>query len=73
MGIKDLDKIWVKWNYIWWLNFSATGFTDGDLVKGNEIAGKGISETLVTHKNSNTLEVISKRGNNGLDYVNIFN
>ncbi len=42
--------------------FSATGITDGDLVKGIEITGKEyFSETLVTHKNSNTFEVISKK------------
>ncbi|MDC3025809.1 fructose-bisphosphatase class II family protein [Candidatus Pelagibacter sp.] len=36
--------------------------TDGDLVKGIEITGKEyFSETLVTHKNSNTFEVISKK------------
>ena len=63
MGIKDLDKKYelneiISGDSI----FSATGITDGDLVKGIEITGKEyISETLVTHKNSNTFEVISKK------------
>ena len=63
MGIKDLDKKYelneiISGDSI----FSATGITDGDLVKGIEIRGKEyISETLITHKNSNTFEVISKK------------
>ena len=63
MGIKDLDKKYelneiISGDSI----FSATGITDGDLVKGIEITGKEyFSETLVTHKNSNTFEVISKK------------
>ena len=63
MGIKDLEKKYelneiISGDSI----FSATGITDGDLVKGIEIRGKEyISETLITHKNSNTFEVISKK------------
>ena len=63
MGINDLDKKYelneiISGDSI----FSATGITDGDLVKGIEIKGKEyFSETLVTHKNSNTFEVISKK------------
>ena len=63
MGIKDLNKKYqlneiISGDSI----FSATGITDGDLVKGIEIKGKEyFSETLVTHKNSNTFEVISKK------------
>ena len=63
MGIKDLDKKYelneiISGDSI----FSATGITHGDLVKGIEIKGKEyFSETLVTHKNSNTFEVISKK------------
>ena len=63
MGINDLDKKYelneiISGDSI----FSATGITDGDLVKGIEITGKEyFSETLVTHKNSNTFEVISKK------------
>ena len=62
-SIKDLDKKYelneiISGDSI----FSATGITDGDLVKGIEITGKEyFSETLVTHKNSNTFEVISKK------------
>ena len=62
MGIKDLNKKYqlneiISGDSI----FSATGITDGDLVKGIEIKGKEyFSETLVTHKNSNTFEIISK-------------
>ncbi len=63
MGINDLYKKYelneiISGDSI----FSATGITDGDLVKGIEIKGKEyFSETLVTHKNSNTFEVISKK------------
>ena len=60
MGIKDLDK---KYN----LNeiitgdsiFCATGITPGDLVKGIRVNKNNyISETLVTHKNSNLKKII---------------
>ncbi len=63
MGINDLKKKYelneiISGDSI----FSATGITDGDLVKGIELVGKEyISETLVTHKNSGTFEVISKK------------
>ena len=63
MGIKDLNKKYqlneiISGDSI----FSATGITDGDLVKGIEIKGKEyFSETLVTHKNSNTFEIITKK------------
>ena len=63
MGIKDLNKKYqlneiISGDSI----FSATGITDGDLVKGIEIKDKEyISETLVTHKNSNTFEIITKK------------
>ena len=60
MGIHDLQK---KYN----LNeiitgdsiFSATGITDGDMVKGIKIDGKSYySETLVAHKDSKLFEII---------------
>ena len=63
MGIKDLNKKYqlneiISGDSI----FSATGITDGDLVKGIEIKGKEyFSETLVTHKNTNTFEIITKK------------
>ena len=63
MGIKDLNKKYdlneiISGDSI----FSATGITDGDLVKGIELDGKEyLSETLVAHKNSGTFEVISKK------------
>ena len=63
MGIKDLNKKYqlneiISGDSI----FSATGITDGDLVKGIKIKGKEyFSETLVTHKNSNTFEIITKK------------
>ena len=42
--------------------FSATGITDGDMVKGIKIDGKSCySETLVTHKNSKMFEIIRKK------------
>ena len=44
--------------------FCATGITDGDLVKGIKlIDNKYSSETLVTHKNSNTKKVIKRTKN----------
>ena len=63
MGIQDLQK---KYN----LNeiitgdsiFSATGITDGDMVKGIKIDGKSYySETLVAHKDSKLFEIIRMR------------
>ena len=63
MGIKDLNKKYelneiISGDSI----FCATGITNGDFVKGIEIKGKiYYSETLVTHKNSNTFEIISKK------------
>jgi fructose-1,6-bisphosphatase II / sedoheptulose-1,7-bisphosphatase len=62
MGIKDLDKKYslneiVSGDSI----FCATGITSGDLVKGISIKDKKFeSQTLVTHKSSNTKEIISK-------------
>ncbi len=66
MGIKDLNKKYdlneiVSGDSI----FSATGITDGDLVKGINIDNNEYtSETLVTHKASKTFEII--RTNNQL-------
>ena len=63
MGIHDLQK---KYN----LNeiitgdsiFSATGITDGDMVKGIKIDGKSYySETLFAHKDSKLFEIIRMR------------
>ena len=60
MGIKDLNKKYdlkeiISGDSI----FSATGITDGDLVKGINIDNNLFtSETLVTHKSSNTFEII---------------
>jgi len=60
MGIKDLNRKYdlneiVSGDSI----FSATGITDGDLVKGINIdKNEYTSETLVTHKSSNTFEII---------------
>ncbi len=63
MGINDLQK---KYN----LNeiitgdsiFSATGITDGDMVKGIKVDGKSYySETLVAHKDSKLFEIIRKK------------
>ena len=62
MGIKDLDKKYylneiVSGDSI----FCATGITSGDLVKGIEVKKNTFqSETLVTHKSSNTKEIITK-------------
>ena len=62
MGIKDHDKKYslkeiVSGDSI----FCATGITSGDLVKGISIKdNKFESQTLVTHKSSNTKEIISK-------------
>ena len=60
MGIKDLKKKYdlkeiVKGDSI----FCATGITSGDLVKGVEVKDhKFITETLVTHKNSNMCKIV---------------
>jgi len=60
MGIKDLNRKYdlneiVSGDSI----FSATGITDGDLVKGINIDNNEYtSETLVTHKSSGTFEII---------------
>ena len=63
MGINDLQK---KYN----LNeiitgdsiFSATGITDGDMVKGIKVDGKSYySETLVAHKDGKLFEIIRKK------------
>ena len=60
MGINDLGKKYdlheiIKGDSI----FCATGITDGDLVKGICVKdNKYITETLVTHKNSNMCKII---------------
>ena len=60
MGINDLEKKYdlheiIKGDTI----FCATGITDGDLVKGICVKdNKYITETLVTHKNSNMCKII---------------
>ena len=60
MGIKDLKKKYdlkeiIKGDSI----FCATGITSGDLVKGVELKNDHfITETLVTHKSSNTCEIV---------------
>ena len=62
MGIIDLKKKYdlkeiIKGDSI----FCATGITDGDLVKGINIDGnKYITETLVTHKGSNTCKISTR-------------
>ena len=62
MGINDLNKKYeldeiVKGDSI----FCATGITDSKILKGVKINNnKIISETLVTHKNSNFKEIIKK-------------
>ena len=63
MGIHDLQK---KYNLNEIISgdsiFSATGITDGDMVKGIKIDGKSYySETLVAHKDSKLFEVIRKK------------
>ena len=63
MGIDDLNKKYdlkeiVKGDSI----FCATGITSGDLVNGVKIINNHfISETLVTHKNSNFKQVIKQK------------
>ena len=65
MGIKELDRKYelneiISGDSI----FCATGITSGDLVKGIKlIDDKYSSETLVTHKNSNTKKVIKRTEN----------
>ena len=65
MGIKDLNRKYdlneiVSGDSI----FSATGITDGDLLKGINInKNEYTSETLVTHKSSNTFEIIRSNDN----------
>ena len=60
MGIKNLDKKYdlkeiIKGDSI----FCATGITSGDLVNGISLKGDSyITETLVTHKSSNTCEIV---------------
>ena len=60
MGIKDLNKKYdlkeiIKGDSI----FCATGITSGDLVNGISLKGDSyITETLVTHKSSNTCEIV---------------
>ncbi len=64
MGILDLNKKYdlneiVSGDSI----FCATGITDGDLVKGIKVKDNNfVSETLVTHKNSNFKKIITKNG-----------
>ena len=61
MGIKDLNKKYdlneiIKGDSI----FCATGITSGDLVKGINLKNnKYITQTLVTHKSSNTCKIIT--------------
>ena len=65
MGIKELDKKYelneiISGDSI----FCATGITSGDLVQGIKlIDDKYRSETLITHKNSNTKKVIKRTEN----------
>ena len=65
MGINELDKKYelneiISGDTI----FCATGVTSGDLVKGIElIDNKYISETLITHKNSNLKKIIKRTEN----------
>jgi len=62
MGIKNLDKKYdlkeiIKGDSI----FCATGITSGDLVKGINFKDKHfITETLVTHKSSNTCKIVTR-------------
>ena len=65
MGIKELDKKYELSEIISGDSiFCATGITSGDLVKGIKlIDDKYSSETLVTHKNSNTKKVIKRTEN----------
>ena len=65
MGIKELDRKYELSEIISGDSiFCATGVTSGDLVKGIElIDNKYISETLITHKNSNTKKIIKRTEN----------
>tara|TARA_B100000674_G_C37824674_1_gene907517 strand:- start:17 stop:961 length:945 start_codon:yes stop_codon:yes gene_type:complete len=62
MGIKDLNKKYdlneiIKGDTI----FCATGITSGDLVKGVNLKNDNyVTETLVTHKSSNTCEIVMR-------------
>ena len=62
MGITDLDKKYdlkeiIKGDSI----FCATGITTGDLVRGINVKdSKYITETLVTHKSSNTCKIVTR-------------
>ena len=62
MGIEDLNKKYdlneiIKGDSI----FCATGITSGDLVKGINLKGNNyITETLVTHKSTNTCEIVTR-------------
>ena len=63
MGINDLNKKYdlsdiVSGDSI----FCATGVTSGDLVKGIVVnSDHYISETLITHKSSNTKKILSQK------------
>ena len=62
MGIKDLNKKYdlseiIKGDSI----FCATGITSGDLVKGIYLQdNKYITQTLVTHKSTNTCKIVTR-------------
>ena len=62
MGIENLNKKYelkeiIKGDSI----FCATGITSGDLVKGINIKNnKYITQTLVTHKSSNTCKILTR-------------
>lgn len=62
MGINDLHR---KYNLNEIISgdtiFSATGITNGDILRGiNQYEDTYSSETLITHKSSNTFEIIKK-------------
>ena len=62
MGIKDLDRKYdlneiIKGDTI----FCATGITSGDLVKGVNFKNDNyVTETLVTHKSTNTCKIVTR-------------
>ena len=62
MGIKDLNKKYdiseiIKGDSL----FSATGITNSEILKGITFENnRYISETLITHKDSNFKEIIKK-------------
>ena len=62
MGIQDHDKKYSLNEIVLGDSiFCATGITSGDLVNGISIKNKKFeSQSLVTHKNSNTKKIISK-------------